>query len=142
MEEKQEENFDREAYLKNDEQFEDIEIVVPGRTVSKVNRKHVSSIVQRTSILKAKFFEKIFMVISTENFLTFLKLQERAEKLYLHYIQRWAKDYLRRRLDWIVDDLYGRQEYASNTNPRHLNSALCPCQVYSENIFASKSYKY
>ena len=46
MEEKQEENFDREAYLKNDEQFEDIEIVVPGRTVSKVNRKHVSSTVQ------------------------------------------------------------------------------------------------
>jgi len=99
LEEKQEENFDREAYLKNDEQFEDIEIVVPGRTVSKVNRKH-----------------------------------ERAEKLYLHYIQRWAKDYLRRRLDWIVDDLYGRQEYASNTNPRHLNSALCPCQYIEEHL--------
>ena len=47
MEEKQEENgdaFDREAYLKNVEQFEDVEIVVPGRTVSKVNRKHVSRI--------------------------------------------------------------------------------------------------
>merc|ERR1712038_612907 len=99
LEEKQEENFDREAYLKNDEQFEDIEIVVPGRTVSKVNRKH-----------------------------------ERAEKLYLHYIQRWAKDYLRRRLDWIVDDLYGRQEYASNTNPRHLRSALCPCQYIEEHL--------
>ena len=55
--------------------------------------------------------------------------QERAEKLYHHYIQRWAKDYLRRRLDWIVEDLYGRTEYASNTNPRHLRSALCPCQV-------------
>ena len=55
--------------------------------------------------------------------------QERAEKLYLHYVQRWAKDYLRRRLDWIVEDFYGRTEYASNTNPRHLRSALCPCQV-------------
>ena len=31
--------------------------------------------------------------------------QERAEKLFLHYLQRWAKDYLRRRLDWVVDDL-------------------------------------
>ena len=59
----------------------------------------------------------------------YAKLKERAEKLYLHYVQRWAKDYLRRRLDWIVDDLYGRQEYASHTNPRHLRSALCPCQV-------------
>ena len=52
MEEKPDENhernpisgeiFDREAYLKNVEEFEDVEIVVPGRTVSKVNRKHVS----------------------------------------------------------------------------------------------------
>ena len=47
MEEKQEENgnaFDREAYLKNVEEFEDVEIVVPGRTVSKVNRKRVSMV--------------------------------------------------------------------------------------------------
>ena len=44
LEEKQEENgdaFDREAYLKNEEQFQDVEIVVPGRTVSNINRKHV-----------------------------------------------------------------------------------------------------
>lgn len=109
MEEKPDENlgrnpnsgeiFDRESYLKNTEEFEDVEIVVPGRTVSNINRKH-----------------------------------ERAEKLYLHYVQRWAKDYLRRRLDWIVDDLYGRQEYASNTNPRHLRSALCPCQYIEEHL--------
>ena len=46
MEEKPEENgemFDREAYLRNVEEFEDVEVVVPGRTVSKINRKHVSS---------------------------------------------------------------------------------------------------
>jgi hypothetical protein len=49
--------------------------------------------------------------------------------LFLHYLQRWAKDYLRRRLDWVVDDMYGRNEYASNTNPRHMTSSLCPCQV-------------
>ena len=48
MEEKPEENgdaFDREAYLRNVEEFEDVEIVVPGRTVSKVNRKHVNMII-------------------------------------------------------------------------------------------------
>ena len=57
------------------------------------------------------------------------KKGERAEKLFLHYSQRWAKDYLRRRLDWVVEDGYGRQDYASNTSPRHLKGALCPCQV-------------
>ena len=48
MEEKSDENqqngdiFDRDAYLKNVEEFEDVEIAVTGRTVSKVNRKYVS----------------------------------------------------------------------------------------------------
>ena len=69
LDEKPEENgqqlFDREAYLKQVEQFEDVEVVVPGRSSAKINRK-----------------------------------RDRAEKLFLHYIQRWAKDYLRRRLDW------------------------------------------
>ena len=27
------------------------------------------------------------------------------------------------------EDMYGRSDYASNTSPRHLRSALCPCQV-------------
>ncbi|TRY62889.1 hypothetical protein TCAL_03883 [Tigriopus californicus] len=91
--------FDREAYLKDVEQFEDVEVVVAGRNSVKLDRKH-----------------------------------ERAEKLYLHYIQRWAKDYLRRRLDWMVEDLYGNAEYAANTNPRHLKSALCPCQYIEEHL--------
>ena len=81
-------------HLQTIEEFDDVEVVVPGRPSAKVNRK-----------------------------------RDRAEKLFLHYIQRWAKDYLRRRLDWMVEDMYGRQEYASNTNPRHIRSALCPCQV-------------
>lgn len=94
--EKPEENggFDRDSYLRDVEQFDDVEVVVAGRTAARVDRTH-----------------------------------ERAEKLFLHYIQRWAKDYLRRRLDWVIEDLYGRSEYASNTSPRHLRSALCPCQV-------------
>ena len=48
MEEKPDENlqngelFDREAYLKTVEEFDDVEIVVPGRSqTSRVNRKHV-----------------------------------------------------------------------------------------------------
>ena len=98
--EKPEENgsvpsFDRESYLRDVEQFEDIEVVVTGRSSS----------------------------------LRIARGQERAERLFLHYIQRWAKDYLRRRLDWVIEDLYGRSEYASNTSPRHLRTALCPCQV-------------
>ena len=69
------------------------------------------------------------VVVAGRNSVKLDRKQERAEKMYLHYVQRWAKDYLRRRLDWIVEDFYGRTEYASNTNPRHLRSALCPCQV-------------
>lgn len=92
--------FDRDTYLRTVEEFEDVEVVVPGRgSVSKISRRH-----------------------------------ERAEKLFLHYIQRWAKDYLRRRLDWVMEDMYGRQEYASNSNPRHIRSALCPCQYIEEHL--------
>lgn len=36
---------------------------------------------------------------------------ERAEKLFLHYLQRWAKDYLRRRLDWVVEGQYKKYYY-------------------------------
>lgn len=92
--EKPEENGSIEAYLRETEQFDDVEVVVGNRSAATVNRG-----------------------------------PERAERLFLHYIQRWAKDYLRRRLDWVIEDLYGRSEYASNTSPRHLRSALCPCQV-------------
>ena len=92
--------FDRDAYLRDVEEFEDVEVVVSGR-----NSVHVGK-----------------------------RTQERAEKLFLHYSQRWAKDYLRRRLDWVMEDLYGRQDYSSNTNPRHITSALCPCQVVREKL--------
>lgn len=91
--------FDRESYLRNVEEFEDVEVVVTGR-----------------------------------NNVTLGKKGERAQKLYLHYAQRWAKDYLRRRLDWVVDDVYGRQDYSSNTSPRHIKGALCPCQYIEEHL--------
>jgi len=91
--------FDREAYLRDTEGFDGVEVVVAGRNSVQVGKKG-----------------------------------ERAEKLFLHYSQRWAKDYLRRRLDWVVEDVYGRQDYASNTSPRHLKGALCPCQYIEEHL--------
>jgi len=91
--------FDRESYLRDVEQFEDIEVVVAGRNTVQAAKKG-----------------------------------ERAEKLLLHYSQRWAKDYLRRRLDWVVEDEYGRQDYSSNTSPRHVKGALCPCQYIEEHL--------
>ena len=70
-------SFNRDTYLREVEQFDDVEIVVAGTNNSvRIDRKN-----------------------------------ERAEKLFLHYIQRWAKDYLRRRLDWVVEDMYGRRYY-------------------------------
>jgi hypothetical protein len=58
--------------------------------------------------------------------------QGRAEQLFLRYIQRWGKDFLRRRLDWTLDEMLGNP-----SNPLHINSALCPCQ-YVEEILANK----
>ncbi|KAJ8934640.1 hypothetical protein NQ314_013239 [Rhamnusium bicolor] len=58
--------------------------------------------------------------------------QGRAEQLFLRYLQRWAKDFLRRRLDWTLDEMLGNP-----CNPRHITSALCPCQ-YVEEILTNK----
>jgi len=79
-------------------------------------------------------FQDREIVVSGRNCVKIGGKHERAEKLFLHYSQRWAKEYLRRRLDWMVEDLYGRQDYSSNTNPRHLRSALCPCQYIEEHL--------
>ncbi|KAF7273105.1 uncharacterized protein LOC143202400 isoform X1 [Rhynchophorus ferrugineus] len=59
--------------------------------------------------------------------------QSRAEQVYLRYIQRWGKDFLRRRLDWTAEEVMGNP-----ANPRHLHCALCPCQ-YAEDILANKA---
>lgn len=55
--------------------------------------------------------------------------QARGEQLLTRYIQRWAKDFLRHRLDWTVDE-----ESGNPMDPRHLSSALCPCQYIEEYI--------
>ncbi|CAG5095252.1 Similar to Tmem268: Transmembrane protein 268 (Mus musculus) [Cotesia congregata] len=53
--------------------------------------------------------------------------QGKSEQVLCRYIQRWGKDYLRRRLDWTVDE-----EGGNPSSPRHLASALCPCQYIEE----------
>ncbi|KAG5877652.1 hypothetical protein JTB14_038328 [Gonioctena quinquepunctata] len=58
--------------------------------------------------------------------------QGQAELLFLRYSQRWGKDFLRRRLDWTLDETLGNP-----SNPRHITSALCPCQ-YVEEILTNK----
>lgn len=79
-------------------------------------------------------FDDREVVVSGRNSVRVGGKVERAEKLFLHYSQRWAKEYLRRRLDWMVEDLYGRQDYNSSTNPRHIRTALCPCQFIEEHL--------
>ncbi|XP_051159360.1 uncharacterized protein LOC127280435 isoform X3 [Leptopilina boulardi] len=53
--------------------------------------------------------------------------QGKSERVFCRYTQRWAKDYLRRRLDWTVDE-----EGGNPSSPRHLSSAICPCQYIEE----------
>lgn len=59
-------------------------------------------------------------------------VQGMAEQVYLRYLQRWGKDFLRRRLDWTLDE-----EGGNPAAPRHLTRAFCPCQ-YVEEILRNK----
>ncbi|KAF5287719.1 hypothetical protein FQA39_LY15739 [Lamprigera yunnana] len=56
-----------------------------------------------------------------------------AEQVFTRYLQRWGKDFLRRRLDWTLDEVAGNP-----ADPRHISSALCPCQ-YIEELLINKS---
>lgn len=64
----------------------------------------------------------------------FVLIQAVGEQLFVRYLQRWGKDYLRRRLDWIVE------ENGMHEMPRHLQSSLCPCQ-YAEELILNKPRK-
>jgi len=86
-------------------------------------------------------FDDVEVVVGGRNNARVSQKSERAEKLFLHYSQRWAKDFLRRRLDWVVEDVYGREDYTSNTNPRHLRTALCPCQYIDEHLRNKRQLK-
>lgn len=58
-------------------------------------------------------------------------VQEIAELIVLRYMQRWAKDLLRHRLDWHVT------ENGVSAHPRHLRSSYCACQ-YAEEVLMAK----
>uniref|UniRef100_A0A6A7FRJ2 Transmembrane protein C9orf91 homolog n=2 Tax=Hirondellea gigas TaxID=1518452 RepID=A0A6A7FRJ2_9CRUS len=64
--------------------------------------------------------------------------QDRSMLLLAKYSQRWAKDYLRKRLDWAFDALARVEGLSPPTPPRHLSTARCLCQ-YIENHLGVKS---
>ncbi|KAI8117081.1 hypothetical protein CVS40_10970 [Lucilia cuprina] len=66
------------------------------------------------------------IVIQGSNPVRLSRKQAVAQELYLSYLQRWGKDFLRRRLDWTV------QEAGVHETPRHLQSSICPCQYEEE----------
>lgn len=61
-------------------------------------------------------------------------LQERAKLLLTRYSQRWAKDFLRKRLDWAFDATARMEGLAPPVSPRHLTTARCPCQYIEEHL--------
>ncbi|EZA47089.1 transmembrane protein 268 isoform X5 [Ooceraea biroi] len=58
--------------------------------------------------------------------------QERAELLLLRYASRWARHFVRRRLDLVIDS----QERVTGLSvpPRHCVSARCPCQFIEDHL--------
>lgn len=66
--------------------------------------------------------------------------QERANLLLTRYSQRWAKDYLRKRLDWAFDAQARMEGLAPPVSPRHLTTARCPCQYIEEHLFVKLSH--
>lgn len=95
----------------------------------------------RYSLFKRRaVFSKLFNhVMSTFEALgpftnMFFPIQDRAERLFLRYLQKWGKDFLRRRLDWTLDEILGNP-----AQPRHIQSALCPCQ-YVEEVVIRKTH--
>lgn len=68
--------------------------------------------------------------------------QERGARLVCRYAQRWAKDFLRRRLDWTLETAEdaGSSGSGNPVNQRHLASGLCPCQ-YIEQHLAHKPFR-
>ncbi|XP_062545245.1 uncharacterized protein LOC134211892 isoform X1 [Armigeres subalbatus] len=74
------------------------------------------------------------IVIQGANTTRLSRKQGRAEEIFLRYLQRWGKDYLRRRLDWTIE------ENGIVSSPRHIPTAYCPCQ-YAEEVLLHKKPK-
>ena len=62
---------------------------------------------------------------------------DKGECLFLRYSQRWCKEYLRKRLDWLVD--FGERitvpaSVARPNTPLHVASSQCPCQFIEDHL--------
>ncbi|KAL6267687.1 hypothetical protein P5V15_000762 [Pogonomyrmex californicus] len=61
--------------------------------------------------------------------------QERAELLLLRYASRWARHFVRRRLDLVIDSQErDRGITGLSVPPRHCVSARCPCQFIEDHL--------
>ncbi|XP_012539943.1 transmembrane protein 268 isoform X2 [Monomorium pharaonis] len=61
--------------------------------------------------------------------------QERAELLLLRYTSRWARHFVRRRLDLVIDSQErDRGVMGLSVPPRHCVSARCPCQFIEDHL--------
>ncbi|XP_020286857.1 transmembrane protein 268 isoform X2 [Pseudomyrmex gracilis] len=61
--------------------------------------------------------------------------QERAELLLLRYASRWARHFVRRRLDLVIDSQErDRGVTGLYVPPRHCVSARCPCQFIEDHL--------
>ncbi|XP_014468797.1 PREDICTED: transmembrane protein C9orf91 homolog isoform X2 [Dinoponera quadriceps] len=61
--------------------------------------------------------------------------QERAELLLLRYASRWARHFVRRRLDLVIDSQErDRGVTGLSVPPRHCVSARCPCQFIEDHL--------
>ncbi|KYM98148.1 Transmembrane protein C9orf91 like protein [Cyphomyrmex costatus] len=61
--------------------------------------------------------------------------QERAELLLLRYASRWARHFVRRRLDLVIDSQErDRGVMGLSVPPRHCVSARCPCQFIEDHL--------
>ncbi|KAK2587430.1 hypothetical protein KPH14_003140 [Odynerus spinipes] len=61
--------------------------------------------------------------------------QERAELLLLRYASRWARHFVRRRLDLVIDSQDRNRSIAGlSVPPRHCVSARCPCQFIEDHL--------
>ncbi|XP_025990033.2 transmembrane protein 268 isoform X1 [Solenopsis invicta] len=68
--------------------------------------------------------------------------QERAELLLLRYASRWARHFVRRRLDLVIDSQErDRGVMGLSVPPRHCVSARCPCQFIEDHLkYKPKGY--
>ncbi|XP_034948189.1 transmembrane protein 268 isoform X2 [Chelonus insularis] len=61
--------------------------------------------------------------------------QERAELLLLRYASRWTRQFVRHRLDLVIDSQERNRTIVGPTvPPRHCVSARCPCQFIEDHL--------